>query len=539
MMKKRITALLLSLCLIATVFVFPSANANTEDSLLYRTTGCPEDTVAFTLNGIEYSMEYCLYWLTYILDFYDSYGYIIDFEADMNGINTADYFKQDAFEVALMYAVIEQKADELKLALDSATMAEIKENLSDYASYLGDYYPYWMKSAFVTEESLLKLEQSMYASEMLYDYYYGENGIELPDSKTLIAVAEETGWMTSKHILLSTCYDDGTSFSPAEKVAVLEEATDLRSYLASKGDGEALFDTLMYEYSEDPGFITYPNGYTFGPNTMVIEFENGTKALNEYEISHPIESQYGYHIIMRFPLDEGNESFREDVLKNLWDAKLDQWIETASPQISAAWDALDVADFNEKRNAALDEYDALYAAIVSGNTPSDWAQEQVSAAITAGLVPEALQTKYTNSITRAEFCALAVTLYETVTGEEITGRIAFTDTNDTNVEKTAFIEVVNGTAPGLFSPNDPLTREQAATILIRLSAALGRSFPSQEPQFDDNGNISDWAYQAVGKAQNAGLMNGDGSSFHPADFYSKEQSILTLYRLYKIIKSQS
>ena len=35
---------------------------------------------------------------------------------------------------------------------------------------------------------------------------------------------------------------------------------------------------------------------------MVTEFEEGTKALEEYEVSEPILSAYGYHVIMRLPL---------------------------------------------------------------------------------------------------------------------------------------------------------------------------------------------------------------------------------------------
>ena len=36
---------------------------------------------------------------------------------------------------------------------------------------------------------------------------------------------------------------------------------------------------------------------------MVAEFENTVKALNAYEVSEPVQSDYGYHIILRLPDD--------------------------------------------------------------------------------------------------------------------------------------------------------------------------------------------------------------------------------------------
>jgi hypothetical protein len=115
-------------------------------------------------------------------------------------------------------------------------------------------------------------------------------------------------------------------------------------------------------------------------------------------------------------------------------------------------------------------------------------------------VPQDIQFKYTKITTRAEFCALVVTLYETIIDTEITGRSEFDDTNDINVEKAAYIGVVNGTSPGKFATYMSLTREQAATMLARLAIAIGKPFPQKATTFGDKGNISDWALEAVAHA---------------------------------------
>lgn len=90
--------------------------------------------------------------------------------------------------------------------------------------------------------------------------------------------------------------------------AALEITTQLREQLryaeASGMDMTSVFDEMMLAYGQDPGVEQNPNGYTFGEGQMVDEFYEGTRALEIGEISEPVRTSYGYHIIMRLPLDE-------------------------------------------------------------------------------------------------------------------------------------------------------------------------------------------------------------------------------------------
>ena len=172
----------------------------------------------------------------------------------------------------------------------------------------------------------------------------------------------------------------------------------------------------------------------------------------------------------------------------------------------------------------------------AADQPSSWAAGQVDEAVSAGIVPESLRSAYTQSITRAEFCALATRLYETVKGAAIAERVTFTDTADENVEKMAALGVVTGTGDGAFDPGGLLTREQAATMLARLSDAVGAPLPAGSPTFPDAASISSWASEAVGRVQAGGVMSGTGTgTFDPAGPYTREQSILTMLRLYHTI----
>jgi|GEM_PF-2442629 len=168
--------------------------------------------------------------------------------------------------------------------------------------------------------------------------------------------------------------------------------------------------------------------------------------------------------------------------------------------------------------------------------PSIWAADLVNAAIAEGLVPLNLQALYTRATTRAEFASLAVALYENI-GGEITGRSTFADTSDVDVQKAAYIGVVLGVGNNMFDPHAPLTREQAAIMLSRLVTAAGRSLPQHTATFADNAQISSWAFNYVGPIQAAGIMTGVGDNmFAPRDPYTREQSIVTIMRLFNALQ---
>ena len=173
----------------------------------------------------------------------------------------------------------------------------------------------------------------------------------------------------------------------------------------------------------------------------------------------------------------------------------------------------------------------------ANDAPSSWAEEYVNTAITTNLVPQNLRNNYTQAITRSEFCALGVHLYELVMGE-ITGRKTFLDTTDVNVAKMAYLGVVTGVGNYLFDPNAPLTREQAATLLFRLiEVIVGDWFaPTQITSFYDMGSISSWAEDAIQMVVGANIMSGiEDNLFAPQPPFTREQSIVTIIRVHELV----
>jgi len=77
--------------------------------------------------------------------------------------------------------------------------------------------------------------------------------------------------------------------------------------------------------------------------------------------------------------------------------------------------------------------------------------------------------------------------------------------------------IVRGFGDGSFRPNENITREQMAVILSNYAKAMGLELPSvRSGAFNDEAQISDWAFEAVRLMFEAGVINGKpGDIFDP------------------------
>jgi hypothetical protein len=62
---------------------------------------------------------------------------------------------------------------------------------------------------------------------------------------------------------------------------------------------------------------------------------------------------------------------------------------------------------------------------------------------------------------------------------------------------------------------------------------FGLPLHGSPPTFADNASISTWAVEAVGKMQASQIMGGTGNNnFSPSGTFTREQSIMTILRLF-------
>lgn len=178
------------------------------------------------------------------------------------------------------------------------------------------------------------------------------------------------------------------------------------------------------------------------------------------------------------------------------------------------------------------------------DTPSSWASEDINSAIAASIVPEALQTGYRRNVTREEFCQLIIPVLKArvsdldnrLNSSSITyndARAALTDTWNIDVITCYRLGIINGIGNNRFNPHGSLTREQAAKILMGVNELIGATEASQQVSYSDASQISSWAAEGVNYVSNHGIMNGSGDKFNPKGLFTREQAVLTLYRMYQ------
>lgn len=183
---------------------------------------------------------------------------------------------------------------------------------------------------------------------------------------------------------------------------------------------------------------------------------------------------------------------------------------------------------------------------------SSWSYTEVVAAIEEDLVPNYLQNLYLNNITRDEFCDLIIQALETVTGKDIADLVLektgntldsyrksypFIDSTSANVIAANALGIIGGRGNGIFDPYTTITRQEAAVLLTRSATVLGVDTSNiSRTDFADSESVATWAKDAICFVSQINVMSGTGNNnFSPLGTYTREQSFVTIYRLFQAI----
>lgn len=174
---------------------------------------------------------------------------------------------------------------------------------------------------------------------------------------------------------------------------------------------------------------------------------------------------------------------------------------------------------------------------------SQWAIPGYQAASEAGLVSySVVSNNLKDSITREEFCELAMNLYKKLTNEDVPvpAGSPFTDTDSVAVAQAYNYGIVQGTSDDTFTPDRLVTREEMAKMLISTLTASEIVFNIADgadtayvQAFTDGDEVSAWAMSSVNTALNYELMTGvTDTTLQPLDATSREQAIVSVNRSY-------
>lgn len=168
-----------------------------------------------------------------------------------------------------------------------------------------------------------------------------------------------------------------------------------------------------------------------------------------------------------------------------------------------------------------------------------WAYDAIDALSSKGLINgyEDSTFKPDNTITRAEFAKLVLSVYQAKGGTLSSGGIAFDDVNVNDwyydvADKASALGIIMG-SDGNFRPNDSITRQDVAVIIYRTMVKLNLQSDVQK-SFGDSSLIADYAVDAVSALSGAGVINGfEDNTFKPQHTLTRAQAAQIIYNVVK------
>lgn len=362
---KRTAAGLLALCLLAGCAGKddgkPQGGLGTApdtESVIFRLTGLDYNDTVATVNGTPVTAQTYLFLLINGIESELAYGLELEEEWD-------EALKEDVKDFALdnsaVFVIVHEKAAELGVELSAEDEEQLLSGIDADRERLGgeETFQRELDGICVTLEGYTDINRTNYLYAALEEKMEAEGLLTASDREVEDYIAEN-GVYAAKHILLLTREDsaDGegyVEFSDAQKALVLEQIQGFYDQIMAADDKEAEFDRLMNKYSQDgrdaDGRLYRPDGYgCVHSGDMVPEFEAGATALEVGEISPPVQSAYGYHIIMRIPVDDGELRQQLEGTYKFY-SLINEWVEGATVETTSVLDQLDPQEFY----TALDE----------------------------------------------------------------------------------------------------------------------------------------------------------------------------------------
>jgi parvulin-like peptidyl-prolyl isomerase len=136
-------------------------------------------------------------------------------------------------------------------------------------------------------------------------------GVTVAPEATNARYQEDFGQFRSRHILITI--NKEAADQAVEDANALAKATAIRDQLRQDPDNQTLWNQLAKEQSQDPG--TAESGGELGwvgKGQFVKAFEDAARALAIGQISEPVKSDFGYHIIQ---VEERRGPAENDVVK--------------------------------------------------------------------------------------------------------------------------------------------------------------------------------------------------------------------------------
>lgn len=352
----------------------PAQEMEEAPTLFADLTGIPQDKIVMTVGEMEVPAELYFYWLCYvcssleynILNDYSNYGMYsscvdsktrtVDWTAEYAGLPLMGYARSQAESTIKYYMSIEELALEKNVGLSAANQVDMENNFQNAMKEMGDDLDFltYLKMLGISRTNFDRISAASYLYMNLLDLVFTEGSdLYLSDEEYNEYAAY------ADHILISSQnMQTGENLPPEEVMEKYKLAEDLLEQLRASDDPAALFSELADAHSEDPGREEHPTGYIYTAGTMVPEFESAVVQLQPGEISDIVQSDYGFHIILRRDLLAAlreDESRKVDIAREYLDELLVKKRSGSAVSYDECLEDIDWPSFYSDYIAAVDQ----------------------------------------------------------------------------------------------------------------------------------------------------------------------------------------
>ena len=341
---RRLAAYCLALTAVLSLTACGGDDGTRKEGLFYEATGISPDAVLLTVDGRDIPAERYFYWLAYICDYIGEYydeGDGIQWSETLSGETLESYAKNRALENTVLYATVENWAEEYGCTLTDEDRTNMDREWEARVAQYGSEEAYLevLANMGLDRTGAEAISADYYLYSQLYDLYCAEDSALSPRDDELETYAREQGYLTVDHIWISTAAVD-----PADTEAYSAcraKAEEAFSKLNESATPLSDFAVLAATYSDETDREQHPEGRTFaiGDGTMPEAFEAAAQELEENQWSGIVEADDGFYIILRKPLN------LDAVSPDYFDALLQAAAESAEVTFSDHYEELTASDF--------------------------------------------------------------------------------------------------------------------------------------------------------------------------------------------------
>ena len=303
-----------------------------QETCLGRAAGWDETEILLEVDGREVPAWRYLYWLArdcrQLAQEYQEAGQPLDWQSILSGGKTlGEYVKTQALADTALYATVENWA-EIYGCVQEQTPEAADEAWQAYAQTQGgeEKCLETLEKEGLNRQRWEELAAAGRAYGALYQLFSTPGSLLAPVEGELEQFARDEGWVRVDRILVARGEDDA---------AASEKAAQLFSQLNVAENQEQTF-TALAQAGDDTG---RPWTFRLGDGVLDSSLEEAAVALEEGQCSGILESEEGYSILRRLPLDT------TALAAEYFDHLLMEAAEAAEITAAAAYENLDTAAF--------------------------------------------------------------------------------------------------------------------------------------------------------------------------------------------------